>query len=105
VPGFAGRATGWLLDLCPAEYRGYPLLQRHPLALAWLAGRHVAAAARAADVALASARGDLAGRLPPEGIGELIEILEREQARLRRTGREVGLVEQALRGERYVPRL
>jgi erythromycin esterase-like protein len=81
------------------------VLSRHPIALAWLAGRYVEAARLASDRALAAARRELSGDLPPEPLAEVVEALEREQARLLRARREVALVRQALRGERYVPRL
>ena len=38
-PDWERTAVEWLLDLCPADYRGYPVLRRHPLALAALARR------------------------------------------------------------------
>ena len=38
VPDWEKAATNWLLDLCPPDYRGYPALRKHALALAWLAG-------------------------------------------------------------------
>jgi aryl-alcohol dehydrogenase-like predicted oxidoreductase len=31
----------WLLDQCPPDYRAYAGWRRHPIALAWLAGRHI----------------------------------------------------------------
>jgi hypothetical protein len=34
---------GWLLDLCPPEYRSYPALRRHPVVLARFAVLHVEA--------------------------------------------------------------
>ncbi len=36
-PEFADRVVGWLLDLCPPDYRGHHVLRRHPVILARLA--------------------------------------------------------------------
>ena len=105
APDWERDAVAWLLDQCPPEYRGHEVLRRHPAALAWLAGHHVAAAQSASAVAVSRLRGDLAGVLEPRPLGEVMEVLEREQVRLLAARRAVALVEQALRGERYVPRL
>ena len=37
-PDWEQAAAEWLIDLCPPDFRGYPVLRRHPSALAWLAG-------------------------------------------------------------------
>ena len=105
APGWERSAVGWLLDLCPPEHRAYPVLQRHPVALAWLAGHHVDAGGQAVRRALATARGTLGEVLGPTALAELLETVEAEEARLVSARRAVGLVERALRGERYVPRL
>ena len=62
-PEFPARVTGWLLDLCPPEYRGHEVLRRYPV------------------------------------------VLSREGARLAAHVREVGLVEEALQGRRWRPKL
>jgi hypothetical protein len=98
-------ATGWLLDQCPPEYRGYPVVVRNPLVLAWLAGQHTGAAMAAVRQALGRARADLATDLSAPALDALLEVLEAEEVRLLAVGRAVGLVEEALRGHRYVPRL
>ena len=98
-PGVADwdRAAGeWLLDLCPADYRGYPLLRRHPLVLAWLAERHVEASRHAMARTLASARADLAGMVPARVVEETLRTVEQEQASLLAAARCVDLVLQAL---------
>ncbi|HEY6798110.1 MAG TPA: hypothetical protein VI248_25820 [Kineosporiaceae bacterium] len=105
TPDWERSATGWLLDQCPPEYRGYAVVVRHPGVLAWLAGCHVEAGLAGAGQALARARGELAHQVPPPALAELIEVLEAERVRLVAARRAVGLVEGALRGERYVPRL
>jgi hypothetical protein len=97
--------VSWLLDQCPPEYRGYPVITRHPVALAWLTGRHVDAALAANRTALASVRGEVADDLTPSALHDLIEALQAEQVRLIAVRRAVGLVQDALRGVTYVPRL
>jgi hypothetical protein len=103
---FADRAVGWLLDVCPPDYRGHPVLLRQPLVLAWLAVRHVDAQLEATGRALSTARGELAeAGVAPSVVEELLEVLHAEGARLRATRRGCTLLAGALRGSRWVPRL
>lgn len=104
-PDWARSATGWLLDQCPPEYRGHAALTRRPAALAWVAGRHVEASLEGARRALAGLRAALGDAVEPAAMPALVEVLETEVARLLATSRAVGLVEEALRGRRHVPRL
>lgn len=105
APDWERTAVTWLLDQCPPEYRSYPVVTRHPVALAWLAGHQADGGLRAVRAALAGARADLGDRVPPPALAALMETLEGEQARLIAVRRAVGLVHEALRGHRYVPRL
>lgn len=98
-------ATSWLLDLCPADFRGYPVLRRHPLGLAWLAYQQVGAQRQALARGLGRIRTDLSRDLPPEALEEMIQTVEHEQARLMAAHRGVELIARALRGERYIPRM
>ena len=34
APGWEHTAVAWLLDICPPEYRSYPVLRRHDVVLA-----------------------------------------------------------------------
>ena len=108
-PGWSRSAAAWLLDQCPPEYRGYPVLRQHPVVLAWLAGYHVAGQVEATRRALAGARAGLRDVLPRAGaeavVEAAVEAIEREQARLAGVSRALRLVEQALQGHEYVPRL
>ncbi|WP_088282682.1 hypothetical protein [Kineosporia sp. A_224] len=104
-PDWERSAVAWLLDLCPPDYRGYPVLVRRPVALAWVAVRHVEAAHEGARRALAGVRTALSDAVEPQALAALVEALETEVARLLGTSRAVGLVEEALRGRRHVPRL
>jgi hypothetical protein len=100
APGWRQAATGWLLDQCPAEYRGYPVVLRHPVALARLATLHLQFSVQACRQAIGSSRAELGDQLPPEAVAQLIEALETEQARLIAAGRAAALVELALRDRR-----
>ncbi|RKS77641.1 hypothetical protein CLV35_1335 [Motilibacter peucedani] len=105
APDWERTAVGWLLDLCPPDYRAYEVLRRHPAVLARFAAVHVEAAVEGARRGLAHAREDLRDVVPPEALEAAVQAYEREGARLLATGRAVLLVEQALRGGRFVPRL
>ncbi|MEZ0166700.1 hypothetical protein AB2L27_18230 [Kineococcus sp. LSe6-4] len=98
-------AVAWLLDQAPPEYRAYRTVRRHPVLLVWLVRHHVAAQREAVRRATSTARRDLAHRLPPEVAPGVFDVLEREDLRLRRVARAVDLLDQALEGRRFVPRL
>jgi hypothetical protein len=61
---------------------------------------HVTGAVEAARQGLERARAELDGLVPPEAVEAAVVALEREQATLLATAREVRLVELALRGHR-----
>jgi hypothetical protein len=105
APDWEQTAVVWLLDLCPTEYRRYEVLRRHPLVLARFAAWHVAGAREAARRGLERIRTDLRDLVSPETVSAAVAAMEREGARLVRVAREVDLVERALRGQRFVPRL
>lgn len=97
-PGLRRTAVAWLLDLCPADYRGYPDLVRHPVVLAWLAIRHVAADLETCRSAVAAARAELGPLLEPAAITRVVAALETEEARLVTALRGARLIAQALGG-------
>lgn len=105
APDWERTAVGWLLDLCPPDYRAHEVLLRHPVVLARFAAHHVDSAVQAARTGLASCRAELRDVVPPEVVEAALLAWEREGARLLGVRRGVGLVEQALRGRRFVPRL
>ncbi len=105
APGFERRLQAWLLDLCPPDYRGYPLLLRQPLLLIRLTARLLAAQRAGTDAAIAALRADLAPFIEPKAIEDGLRVLWAEQQRLDRTMLAVSLVEQVLRGRQYVPRM
>ena len=103
--GFERTAVTYLLDQCPPEYRGYPVLRRQPLVLARFAAHHVDGAVNAARAGYRNARTELRDAVAPEVVAEALEAWETEGARLVGVARSVDLVEQALRGKRFIPRL
>lgn len=104
-PGWQVPAAGWLLDHCPPDYRGYAAWRRHPVALAWVATRHIDAQLVAMRQAYRDVRVDLSDDLPPEALTQVLADLEREGVRLLAARRSAELLLDALRGKRYVPRL
>ncbi|KQX66785.1 hypothetical protein [Angustibacter sp. Root456] len=105
APGWERTAVTWLLDQCPADYRAYPALRNQPVALAWLALRHVTAQGQANAAARSAARAELREHLTPDALEGVLVALDREHARLLGVHRGVRLVGEALQGLRYVPRL
>ena len=105
TPGWERTATAWLFDLCPSDYRAHDVLRRHPVVLARFAVQHVRAGIEAARVGLGTVRADLRDVADPETVASAVAAFEREGARLVAAARAVDLVEQALRGKRFVARL
>ena len=95
----------WLLDVCPPEYRGYPVLRNHEVVLARFAVLHVDAAQAAVRRGLSEARGVLRDVVDPDTIEAAVLAWQAEEARLAAERRAVELVEEALRGRRFVARL
>jgi hypothetical protein len=91
-------AVNWLLDICPG-------LRRHPAILARFAVLHTEASQAAIDRGLSEARGFLRDVAGEAEIAAAITVWEREKARLIGVRRAVGLLEEALRGQRYVSRM
>ena len=104
-PEFGDRVVGWMLDLCPPDYRGHEVFRRYPVVLARLAALHADASLQAARSAYAGARRDLAGRVPPEAVDATLVALSKEGSRLAAQVREITLVEEALQGRRWRPKL
>ena len=93
--GWVVDAVKWLLDQCPPEYRGYPVLRRHPVVLAVFTSAHVAALRGAAADGLAGVRPALAGQ-DPRTVEAAVAVLATEQARLELLGRAVAAVRDAV---------
>jgi hypothetical protein len=104
-PGFARTAVDWLLDMVPPDYRLHGVLLRHPVALASLARHHLGACVVGARSGYRNARSDLGGQLPPGAIDAVLAAYRSEGRRLAAAAGAADLIERALRGERFVPRL
>jgi hypothetical protein len=105
APDWESTAARWLLDLCPPEYRSYAALRRHVVVLARFAVRHVEACQAAVKRGLSEARAELRDVATLDVVEAAVETWLAEEARLAGVRRAVGLVEEALRGRRYVARL
>jgi hypothetical protein len=102
---FERTAVAWLLDVVPPDYRLYGVLRRHPAALASLARHHLAACVEGARQGYRTARTELGSALPPHGVDAVLAAYRSEGRRLVAAATAVGLVERALRGEAFTPRL
>jgi len=105
APDWEVTAASWLLDLCPADYRRYSGLRRHVVVLARFAVLHVEASQAACRRGLSEARADLRDVATLEVVEAAVQTFQLEESRLMAVRRAVGLVEEALRGRRYVARL
>jgi len=102
---FESTAVGWLLDVVPPDYRLHGVLRRYPVALATLARYHSKACVEGARQGYRTARTELAGALPPHAIDTVLAAYRKEGARLAATAEAVDLVERALRGEVFTPKM
>jgi hypothetical protein len=102
--GYEGEVTGWLLDRLPPEYRTSEL-RKHPVVLAMAAREHGRARLEGAREVYRSLRAELRDLVAPEEIDAALVAVEALAAQFSRTLREVELVEQALRGTVWKPRL
>ncbi len=105
APRWEHTAESWLLDQCPPEYRTYPTLRRHVVVLARFALLHVEAMQAGTRRALSEARAELRDVAGDDVVEAAVQTWLREDARLGVLRREVGLVEEALRGRRFRARL
>src|SRR5262249_13947559 len=102
---FERTAVAWLLDVVPPDYRLHGVLQRHPIALATLARRHLTACVEGARQGYRTARTELGGVLPVSGLDAVLAAYRSEGRRLVNIARAADLVERALRGKEFTPRL
>lgn len=105
APDWELTAVEFLLDCCPADYRRFQLLRRHPVVLARFAAVFVEAQVQAGQDGLGGVRVVLADFVTPEVVAEAVEVWSQQQATLVRVRREVSMVEEALRGKTYVRKL
>jgi hypothetical protein len=97
--------VAWLLDVVPPDYRLHGVLQRHPIALATLARRHLAACVEGARQGYRTARTELGDVLPVSGVDAVLAAYRSEGHRLVTAARAADLVERALRGKDFTPQL
>jgi hypothetical protein len=100
---FERTAVAWLLDVVPPDYRMHGVLRRHPIALATLARRHLAACVEGARQGYRTARTELGDVLPVSGLDAVLAAYRSEGSRLVTAARAADLVEQALRGKEFTP--
>ncbi len=105
APDWERTAVAYLFDCCPADFRQYAVLKRHPIVLARFATESVAAQVRACGAGLSHCRAGLADLVPPDALEAATLAWHEQGAALRRTAREVALVEDALRGRVFVAKL
>ena len=105
APEWEASAVAWLLDRCPPEYRGYSGLRRHPVVLARFTVLHVEAMQQASRRGVSEARTVLRDVADTDVVERAIATWQLETERLAVLRREAGLVEEALRGRRFRPRL
>ncbi len=105
APGWQRTAVNWLLDICPPEFRSYAVLRRHDVVLARFAVLHVEACQASVRRGLSEARGSLREVAESGTVEAAVDAWQREAARLLAERRAIGLVEEALRGRRFVARL
>jgi predicted transcriptional regulator len=105
APDWERTAQNWLLDICPPEYRAYPTLRRHPVVLARFAVLQVEAQQAAVRRGLSEARGGLREVADLDVVEAAVQTWLAEEARLLGVRRAVGLVEEAIRGRRFIARL
>lgn len=103
--GWEATATAFLLDCCPADYRAYPVLRRHPVVLARFAAEFVESQVRACREGLGEARASLGEVVAPQVVEAATQAWLEQEAALRRRRREVALVEEALRGKVFIRKL
>lgn len=79
-PGWEIKASAWLLDRCPSEFRTYEIFRTHPAALGYVATFQLEHQVEAIRDAYRGARTN--ANLAPEALTDLLTTLEHEGARL-----------------------
>ena len=105
APGWEATAIAYLLDCCPADFRSYRVLRNHPIVLAQFAAHFVTGQQEAAERGLADVRTSISEFVEPEVVEAATQAWLEQGARLVRTRRAVVLIEEALRGRVFVPKL
>lgn len=104
-PDWENSATNFLFDCCPADFRGYGVLRRHPVVLARFAAAFVESQLRVCSEGVGATRAALADVVNHEVVEESMQAWMEQQAILRRRRREIALIEETLRGKVFVRKL
>jgi hypothetical protein len=99
------REIAWLLDVLPSDYRRHLVLRRHPAALASVTRYYSRACMEGAREGYRTARVELDVFLPPHAVDGVLAAYRTEGFKLAAIARAVELVERAIRGEAFGPRL
>ena len=105
APEWEASAAAYLLDCCPADFRAYRVLRNHPVVLAQFARHFVEGQGQATQDGLAAARTRLRDFVDASVLEEATQAWLEQAARLARTRRAVALIEEALRGRAFVPKM
>ncbi|WP_426244375.1 hypothetical protein [Nocardioides sp. LHG3406-4] len=105
APDWERTAVNWFFDICPPDYRQHAALRRHIVVLARFAVLHIEAQQAAVRRGLSECRADLRDVADLDVVEAAVTTFQAEEARLLAVRRGVGLVEEALRGRRFVARL
>lgn len=105
APDWEATAVEFLLDCCPADYRAYPVLRRHPVVLARFAAEFVESQLRANKAGLGEVRVSLADFVDAQVVASAVDAWAEQGAHLVRLRREVALVEESLRGKVFIRKL
>jgi hypothetical protein len=105
APGWEATAIAYLLDCCPADFRAYRVLRNHPVVLAQFATHFVKGQHEATQRGLEEVRTSLSEYVEPDVVDAATEAWLEQVARLARARRAVALLDEALRGRVFVPKL
>jgi hypothetical protein len=105
APGWEATAIAYLLDCCPADFRSYRVLRNHPVVLAQFAMHFVNGQQEASERGLADVRTSLNECVEPDIVESAAQAWLEQAARLVRIRRAVALIDEALRGRVFVPKL
>jgi hypothetical protein len=97
---FEASAVAFLLELIPG-YRRHPAACRFPVILASIARHTLGGAVEGARDGYRTARTELGEAVPPHAVDAALRAYRDEGRRLAADARAAGLVERALRGERF----
>jgi hypothetical protein len=102
---FEATAGAWVVAVVPPDFRLHGVLRRHPAALAAMARHHTQACVEGARAGYRTTRTELGEAIPPHAVDAVLAAYRTEGRRLAATARAVTLVERALHGETFAPKL